>query len=942
MYGVAQDVSPGTPFVLTHVHDEAHFRLRSHDKAVTSDARIQMPAGKGILTRARRSRKHRISESRGPRFSPPFFISGAPLGGGGAWQGPPGKPRKKPFWVGQRLRGFRSFVRRGCSIQNHVVHAHFGQFSQHWFTELVPLRSKTAVSIATSIVDVVEELLETISIGARSSPLTFVHLVTGDGTNTNPASLRRVLAHFLVSYKHKQLLRYRLVAWTCGSHTANLCTEFAVAQGKHGPALQATCVRVFKYLIPQYVDQQAINLKDIAAKLTIVPGSPLRVEDRPDYPLFLLYGEDVLPVRLRKILNVSMGSMTHVTDAATPHPVLKGLLYTALYEDLLVVEEKPTTSRFWLFASACWTLLKMKILGLDVKFLRPTSTKPQKTNSKRLDRVTSWWENPENDAHLRVTCVCLRVTMIAVNITAQKPKGQDQDISDAGEDRSAPTLVRLGRKEVQRKTRAMLLSLLPSLKGDEKLDANVALLSLVSTQLHIEERFAEFQNYPGCLWRMTKKWNGDDASPFAEAFLEVPVDKLDMGYSVPLQMRAKEAGDLAARLEFLMSDEIQGELERIFACSEATSLDGERKHSRDKSLCKKDRVTSVARGSRNSILQVLQAERARKLADDHRARRQQGRLLTMNAPALARQDRPDLAQRPRGRLHWEGDVSKHEQRQIVHAGDPQAFAELLRDGQADYAQRAEMLRSIAKKSRAADATFPVSTNDWIRLIEERAEWWQGLLATATRERRQRCGQKLIPRLDLPEAERVAPVPQKLPKWAAAVRPGVGALMPPPPPPPPPSPLPCSSSASSSSSTSSSPPPSSPSPPSPTVPGCFCALSGPDAATTFVLAVRVGVRVAALELDVLGDTTLFLDLETCWDNVIPAANVSCPDRDLQVYSLSVECSVRGSRLVVKVLRHEHVDLDRPAAPRKRKAAEAASGSDDDSTVAQKLRAEKLAI
>ena len=41
----------------------------------------------------------------------------------------------------------------------------------------------------------------------------------------------------------------------------------------------------------------------------------------------------------------------------------------------------------------------------------------------------------------------------------------------------------------------------------------------------------------------------------------------------------------------------------------------------------------------------------------------------MNSWALAVRERPDLAPRPRGKLHWEDDISEKDMQALAHVGD---------------------------------------------------------------------------------------------------------------------------------------------------------------------------------------------------------------------------------------------------------------------------------
>ena len=74
--------------------------------------------------------------------------------------------------------------------------------------------------------------------------------------------------------------------------------------------------------------------------------------------------------------------------------------------------------------------------------------------------------------------------------------------------------------------------------------------------------------------------------------------------------------------------------------------------------------------------------------------------------------------RPRGRLRWEGRVSRQAQREIVHAGDPGRLAELMAEGETDLSARARRLREAGKIEAVAEHALPVTNLEWIQLLWE--------------------------------------------------------------------------------------------------------------------------------------------------------------------------------------------------------------------------------
>ena len=90
---------------------------------------------------------------------------------------------------------------------------------------------------------------------------------------------------------------------------------------------------------------------------------------------------------------------------------LLGNVYRTLYKWLFKLEEKPIVTRFWLFSMCVWTLLRFKLLGIDVSEVLVTSTKqPNKENKKRLTAVLKYFADRHQQTVLRTASLCLRLT----------------------------------------------------------------------------------------------------------------------------------------------------------------------------------------------------------------------------------------------------------------------------------------------------------------------------------------------------------------------------------------------------------------------------------------------------------------------------------------------------------------------------------------------------
>jgi len=90
---------------------------------------------------------------------------------------------------------------------------------------------------------------------------------------------------------------------------------------------------------------------------------------------------------------------------------------------------------------------------------------------------------------------------------------------------------------------------------------------------------------------MSDKYNPHPFSGYAcEHFLSLHRDKLDGLYSFSLQLEALALPDLASRLDFLLGQEVQGEINSIVEKLAATSIPVEKKNNQDRRSSKKHKV----------------------------------------------------------------------------------------------------------------------------------------------------------------------------------------------------------------------------------------------------------------------------------------------------------------------------------------------------------------
>eukprot|EP00930_Biecheleria_cincta_P028591 TRINITY_DN19956_c0_g3_i1.p1 TRINITY_DN19956_c0_g3~~TRINITY_DN19956_c0_g3_i1.p1 ORF type:complete len:488 (+),score=76.77 TRINITY_DN19956_c0_g3_i1:1377-2840(+) len=168
------------------------------------------------------------------------------------------------------------------------------------------------------------------------------------------------------------------------------------------------------------------------------------------------------------------------------------------------------------------------------------------------------------------------------------------------------------------------------------------------------------------------------------------------------------------------------------------SLDGERKHYQAKVAGGgAAKVSSLARVSRNLIISQYRLHRVSLRKQQEKNIKKWKRQKMMDARALAVRQQPELAARPRGKLHWERGVSKSSQRLIVHRGNTAAMNKFVKDNREALRAESSRLRHEALSALSNLERFhtPVTNREWLECLSERDSYFRGLLQTATPKRR---------------------------------------------------------------------------------------------------------------------------------------------------------------------------------------------------------------
>lgn len=603
---------------------------------------------------------------------------------------------------------------QSCKVQNHSIQVFTHEMSFPWLTELTPLAHKDAKSIATSIIQHLEAIL--CACNAQEGPRFVVHhLLTGDAVNANEAAARMVLQYMICQSPVRDNIDYKLVWWRCASHKANLVVNTAITGRSFRNPLRANdicanLVRFFKYLTPFYMDDFASRLRQYIIRHAQVEAGDIQApENRPDQAIRELYGYFIFPPEMMQLLNIDVRQMRCRTSE--PLEIIRGKIFCLLFRLCLHTENKPVITRFWVFADCCAAILRAQMLGLPETIFTIDTVLPRERQQKRLSLWKAFYSDAALQADMKRACLCLSLTNIVVNLTAKKNKQEH-----------VPTLIRIAQGEVERRTVAELTSIVTRLYADPALDLTAVIGSLVITEIHIFIRFAEFRRFPTQLWTLTKLYNEAGFLHECEVFLDTPSSDLDAGFSLLLQAEAKRCGNLSAQLHFLANDATQHKIVEVLQRSDCTSLDVERSNNQNRRCQKNDRIMSIARGSRNCILETFRSWREMQRCRIKSRKRECLKKRTMNVRALAIHKNPTFQKRGRGQLHWETGISANARRRITHTGDEEALQQYISDNFAELDAEAKTLRRRAiQELQALKDTWPVSHEDWMRWFLDHEE-----------------------------------------------------------------------------------------------------------------------------------------------------------------------------------------------------------------------------
>ena len=185
---------------------------------------------------------------------------------------------------------------------------------------------------------------------------------------------------------------------------------------------------------------------------------------------------------------------------------------------------------------------------------------------------------------------------------------------------------------------------------------------------------------------------------------------------------------------------------------------------------------SVARASRNSILQSFRVWRLAELQKTQKRSKVVKRMKFMNARALAIMRNPSLFPRGRGRLHWQPAIPRQQRRQLTHRGQPEALQAYCETNAESLRMEAQVLRNDAKRGPLVGSNeLPVSNKEWLQWLDKHHDLFNQTMKVATETRQKEYSKRLEPVPGLIGLSRLRPRARSLPPWAQKIK-GVTCLI----------------------------------------------------------------------------------------------------------------------------------------------------------------------
>ena len=221
-------------------------------------------------------------------------------------------------------------------------------------------------------------------------------------------------------------------------------------------------------------------------------------------------------------------------------------------------------------------------------------------------------------------------------------------------------------------------------------------------------------------------------------------------------MEARRRGNEADAVTYLMSSEGQAELKRIIVEASMNSMAAERKHWQDR-RSEKTKVVSLTTASRNSQLSQYKRVREARTKQLAEARRRYESERHVNTWSLAVEKNKQWLPRPRGKLHWEHEVSDASARATVHAGDLESLRNFHDSNLESLKAERDARQEAAKLGlEVVLSDLPQTNSEWVGWIKRNESLFRDMLRNASGDRAKFSTCVFAENAQLPQDPRILP------------------------------------------------------------------------------------------------------------------------------------------------------------------------------------------
>ena len=189
-----------------------------------------------------------------------------------------------------------------------------------------------------------------------------------------------------------------------------------------------------------------------------------------------LYGKNVLPDALMKWFPLHLRH-PHVVQGHDVAALTAEGFAEAFTKEVLVSEEHPVVTRFWLFAQCVRHVLTISLLGNPAEMFELGGLVPMQKQARRLRLVTLFFKDPIEQQRLKAAVLSLRLTRTMLAVTARKPS-----------DQQPPVLLELTGNEIPREAAKVFIEIVSAFGADNTLDKVLAITALCTTLVHLVVR----------------------------------------------------------------------------------------------------------------------------------------------------------------------------------------------------------------------------------------------------------------------------------------------------------------------------------------------------------------------------------------------------------------------------------------------------------------------